>query len=66
MNNLDGIMAKINNGEGTLGQLVVNDSLYIYLEDLTNNLNNLVEDIKINPRKYLRVSVLDMSKNTNK
>lgn len=64
--NLNEITQKINNGEGTMGQLIVNDSLYNSLEDLSNKLNFLVEDIQLNPRKYLRVNVLDFSKNTNK
>lgn len=57
------ITQKINAGDGTIGQLINNDSLYFNIEDLTNNLNLLIEDIQKNPRKYLRVSVIDMSKN---
>lgn len=57
------ITQKINVGDGTIGQLINNDSLYFNIENLTNNLNLLIEDIQENPRKYLRVSVIDMSKN---
>lgn len=57
------ITEKINAGEGTIGQLINNDSLYLNIEDLTRNLNTLILDIQENPRKYLRVSVIDMSKN---
>lgn len=57
------ITQKINAGDGTIGQLINNDSLYFNIENLTNNLNLLIEDIQENPRKYLRVSVIDMSKN---
>ncbi|MBN2663574.1 MAG: MCE family protein [Bacteroidales bacterium] len=57
------ITQKINGGNGTIGQLINNDSLYFNIEDLTNNLNLLIEDIQENPRKYLRVSIIDMSKN---
>jgi len=64
MNNMNQIIKKLNNGEGTLGQLLVNDSLYSNIDSLTNNLNNLIKDIQENPRKYLRVSLIDMSKNS--
>jgi len=60
---LDSITKKINNGDGTIGQLINNDSLYFNIENLTNNLNLLIEDIQENPRKYLRISIIDMSKN---
>jgi phospholipid/cholesterol/gamma-HCH transport system substrate-binding protein len=51
------IVNKINNGEGTMGQLVNNDSLYIELEAASKELHELLEDIKLNPKRYVRVSV---------
>lgn len=66
LNNLNGITEKINNGEGSLGQLVTNDSLYINIEDLSRDLDLLIQDIKDSPQKYFKLSVIDMSKTTNK
>ncbi len=66
IDNLKGITDKINNGQGSMGQLLNNDSLYINLDDMIKKLNFLIEDIQQNPRKYLRMSVIDLSKNTNK
>lgn len=51
------ISEKINNGEGSLGMLINNDSLYIELEKTSRDLNLLLEDIRLNPKKYVRFSV---------
>ena len=54
---LSEISGKINRGEGSLGMLVNNDSLYIELEKTSKDLNLLLEDIRLNPKKYVRFSV---------
>ncbi len=51
------ISAKINNGEGSAGQLINNDSLYFNIQDITYNLNLLIEDLKQNPNRYVHISV---------
>jgi phospholipid/cholesterol/gamma-HCH transport system substrate-binding protein len=43
--------------QGTLGALLYERELYNNLNTATLNLNNLIEDIKKNPQKYVRVSV---------
>lgn len=50
-------MEKINNGEGTIGKLFNNDSVYNNLEAATRNLDSLFVDIKANPNRYVHVSV---------
>ncbi len=57
MKTLDEITAKINNGEGSIGLLVNNDSLYNNLNSTTENLNKLIIDLKENPSDYVQVSV---------
>ena len=59
------IVAKINRGEGSLGMLVNNDSLYNNLEKSSKELNELIEDIKLNPKRYLNFSVFGGSKKKN-
>ncbi len=54
---LDGIISKLKDGEGTLGKVITNDSLYINLVNATNSLNLLLEDFKENPGRYVQVSV---------
>lgn len=51
------IATKINNGQGDIGQLVENDSLYRNLETTTANLNNLLIDLKENPKRYVHFSL---------
>lgn len=54
---LNEITQKVNSGEGTLGQLMNNDSLYIELENSTSALRKLLEDIQANPKKYVKFSL---------
>lgn len=52
-----GIMNKINRGEGTMGMLINNDSLYRKLDKSAEDLDKLLLDLRINPERYVRVSV---------
>jgi phospholipid/cholesterol/gamma-HCH transport system substrate-binding protein len=54
---LDSVLLKINNGEGSIGQLLNNEQLYKEVEKAARDLNLLLEDIKANPAKYVKVSV---------
>ncbi len=54
---LDSVLQKINRGEGSLGQLLTNEQLYKEVEKAARDLNLLLEDIKKNPSKYVKVSV---------
>ncbi|MGE0638337.1 MAG: MCE family protein, partial [Bacteroidia bacterium] len=51
------IFNKINNGEGSIGMLVNNDSLYNNLNNASKNLDNLFIDIKEHPGRYVTISV---------
>lgn len=51
------IMEKIKRGEGTIGQLVNNDSLYWNLEKSSRDLDRLLVDIEEHPNRYVHVSV---------
>jgi len=51
------VMGRLERGEGTLGRLSKDDSLYVNLNSAVTNLNQLTTDIRANPRKYLSVSV---------
>ncbi len=54
---VDSILNKVENGQGTVGQLVVDDSLYVNLKNSMNSLDKLLIDIKENPKKYINVTV---------
>jgi phospholipid/cholesterol/gamma-HCH transport system substrate-binding protein len=51
------VAGRIERGEGTLGKLSRDDSLYTNLNAAVANLSQLTTDIRANPRKYLSVSV---------
>ncbi|MCD4678961.1 MAG: MlaD family protein [Bacteroidales bacterium] len=58
------VLEKVNKGEGSLGMLIHNDSLYNNLESSANELNNLLEDMRVNPGRYVHFSVF--GRNTDK
>ncbi len=51
---LNQILTKINNGEGSLGKMVNDPALYDNLENLSAEINSLVKNINENPREYLK------------
>ena len=51
------VMGRLERGEGTMGKLMTDDSLYTNLNSAVNNLSQLTNDIRANPKKYLSVSV---------
>lgn len=55
--NMSTIMTKINKGEGSMGQLINNDSLYLNLQAATNDLDKLLIDMKENPKRYIHFSI---------
>lgn len=55
--NLNQILQKINRGEGTVGLLLNDEKLYKEVEKSARDLNLLLEDIKANPKKYVKISV---------
>ncbi len=56
------MLDRINRGEGSLGQLVNNDTLYRNLENAARDLDLLMRDIKENPKRYLHFSIFDFGK----
>jgi phospholipid/cholesterol/gamma-HCH transport system substrate-binding protein len=51
---LSTLLEKINKGEGTLGKMAADSSLYNNLDSLTYNLSTLIKNLDENPRRYLR------------
>jgi phospholipid/cholesterol/gamma-HCH transport system substrate-binding protein len=51
------LLGKINNGEGSIGLLATNDSLYNNLVTASGNLSILLEDMKQHPKSYIHFSV---------
>jgi phospholipid/cholesterol/gamma-HCH transport system substrate-binding protein len=57
---------KINNGEGTIGKLFQDETVYSNLEAATRNLDSLFIDIKANPNRYVHVSVFGRKEKKDK
>ena len=51
------IAAKINKGEGSLGLLANDRQLYTNLDSAAKSLDQLLIDLKANPKKYVHFSV---------
>ncbi len=51
------LLEKINNGEGSIGLLATNDSLYNNLVSASGNLSTLLEDMNAHPKRYVHFSV---------
>jgi len=54
---LDQVLRKIENGDGTLGKLVENEELYNNLANASRELDLLLQDFRLNPKRYVNVSV---------
>jgi len=55
---LNGTIDKINGGQGTLGQLLVNPQLYDSLNGATKEFQSLAKDIRANPKKFLTIRLV--------
>ncbi len=55
--NLDNILARIDQGDGTLGKLMKDEELYNNLSSASRELDLLLQDFRLNPKRYVNVSV---------
>ena len=55
INKLHTILATIDKGEGSIGKLLKDESLYNNLEGATKEMEELLRDIKLHPKRYFRV-----------
>ena len=54
---LDRISARIESGEGAIGRLFVDSTLAIRAEDVLAQIDKLLQDLRENPGKYVRLSI---------
>ena len=59
------LLDKVNQGEGTAGKLLTNDTLYENLESASHELNMLLRDIKLHPQRYVHFSVFGRGNKRN-
>jgi phospholipid/cholesterol/gamma-HCH transport system substrate-binding protein len=55
--NLDVVTGRIANGEGTLGRLSAQDSLYNQIDKTVQSLDRMLLDFRYHPERYVRLSV---------
>ena len=56
--NLKNLVGKMNDDNGTIGLLLNDPSLYKNLASTANKLNLLIDDIRVNPKRYVNISVI--------
>lgn len=54
---MNAIVTQINDGEGNLGKLMKDDQLYQNMEGASKQLEQLLEDMKLNPKRYVHFSL---------
>ena len=57
INEVNALLAKINSGNGSIGNLVSDEKLYKELAQASQNLSLLLADLKENPKRYINVTV---------
>lgn len=57
LRSLETTLNGLNNGQGSMGRLMTDDSLYIGLSRAAQQLDLLLKNINENPKKYMRLSV---------
>lgn len=65
INDLRNMVGKFNNNNGTLGKLINDPALYQNLASTGNKLNLLLDDIRVNPKRYVNISVFGKKQNNS-
>jgi len=55
--NFDQLLSRIEKGEGSVGKLMKDEAIYDNLEGATKQLEELLEDMKLNPKRYVHFSL---------
>jgi phospholipid/cholesterol/gamma-HCH transport system substrate-binding protein len=55
LKNFNSILASLEKGEGSMGKLLKDEELYNNLEGATEELEELLRDIKLHPKRYFRI-----------
>lgn len=57
LENLNTILGRVEKGQGNIGLLLGDEGLYNNINNAARNLDELIKDIKQNPKKYINVKV---------
>ena len=53
----EAVANRVNSGEGSAGKLVYDQALYQKMSTMVDNMDSLLQDIRSNPRRYLKFSL---------
>lgn len=56
------LLEKVKTGENTMGMLFNDDQLYNNISDMTANLGHLLTDVRVNPKRYVQFSAIDLGR----
>ncbi len=59
---INGVLAKLESTDNTAGMLLNDHQLYANINLLADNLNLLLNDIRVNPERYLNFSAVDLGR----
>ncbi len=65
VNDMKALTAKLNDNKGSLGLLLNDPSFYRNLASTGNKLNLLLDDIRVNPKRYVSISVFGKKQKTS-
>lgn len=57
LDNINGLVNGINQGNGTLGKLVKDDEMYTNLTNASKQLEELLKEMKLNPKRFVHFSL---------
>ena len=57
LDNVNKLMLGVENGKGSLGKFVKDDAMYNNLTNMSKELEELLRDIKLNPKRYIHFSL---------
>ena len=57
LDNLNANLVNLREGKGTMGKLMQDDSLYVYLSYTARDLDRLLVDMQANPGRYVQFSM---------
>jgi phospholipid/cholesterol/gamma-HCH transport system substrate-binding protein len=62
MTELNVLTSKLNKGEGTIGKLLQDEAIYKNLESTTYQINLLLQDLRLNPKRYLNIGLINKNR----
>lgn len=57
LDNVNGLLDGFKEGKGTIGKLMTNDSLYVNLTNASKEMEELLREMKLNPKRFVHFSL---------